>query len=162
MKKNRYKTITMEANVLQGTKFQLVGLTDNAVKESEQRIESSIKQFGYNMSHIKVVVNLAPVNIRKEGSAYDLPSGLCMLKASNQILTELKQYMIEGELALDGTVWAIKGALPIAIEARKQGFKRFILPKVNGTEAAVVNNLEIIGVETFDEAIQFLEGKSAI
>jgi magnesium chelatase family protein len=156
-------TITVEVNVLQGTKFYLVGLPDNAVKESEQRVESSIKQFGYTMPRIKVVVNLAPADIRKEGSAYDLPIGLCILKSSNQIVAEeLDRYVIMGELSLDGLVRPIKGALPIAIEARKQGFKGFILPKVNATEAAIVNDLDIIGVETLDEAIQFLEGRSTI
>lgn len=156
-------TITVEVNVLQGTKFYLVGLPDNAVKESEQRVESSIKQFGYHFPRIKVVVNLAPADIRKEGSAYDLPIGLCILKSSNQIVAkELEQYVVMGELSLDGMVRPIKGALPIAIEARKQNFKGFILPKVNATEAAIVNDLDIIGVETFEEAIQFLEGKAII
>ena len=129
-------TITVEVNVLQGTKFFLVGLPDNAVKESQQRVESSIKHFGYNMPRQKVDVNLAPADIRKEGSAYDLPIGLSILKASNQILAEeLEKYLIMGELSLDGVVRPIKGALPIAIEARKQGFKGFILPKENATEA---------------------------
>ena len=156
-------TITVEVNVLQGTKFFLVGLPDNAVKESEQRVESSIKQFGYTMPRQKVVVNLAPADIKKEGSAYDLPIGLCILKASDQILAEdLEKYVIMGELSLDGIVRPIKGALPIAIEARKQGFRGFILPKENATEAAIVNNLEVIGVETLEDAIQFLENKSDI
>jgi len=156
-------TITVEVNVLQGTKFFLVGLPDNAVKESEQRVESSIKHFGYNMPRQKVVVNLAPADIRKEGSAYDLPIGLCILKASNQILAEeLEKYIIMGELSLDGVVRPIKGALPIAIEARKQGFKGFILPKENSTEAAIVNNLNVIGVETLEDAINFLEDSSSI
>ena len=115
------------------------------------------------MPRQKVVVNLAPADIRKEGSAYDLPIGLCILKASNQILAEdLDQYMIMGELSLDGKVRPIKGALPISIEARKQGFKGFILPKENAVEAAIVNNLDIIGVETLDEAIKFFEDKSSI
>ena len=156
-------TITVEVNVLQGTKFFMVGLPDNAVKESQQRVESSIKHFGYHMPRQKVVVNLAPADIRKEGSSYDLPIGLCILKASNQIVAEnLEDYIIMGELSLDGIVRPIKGALPIAIEARKQGFKGFILPKENATEAAIVNNLDIIGVETLDEAIRFIENKSSI
>ena len=115
------------------------------------------------MPRQKVVVNLASADIRKEGSAYDLPIGLCILKASNQILAEeLEKYIIMGELSLDGAVRPIKGALPIAIEARKQGFKGFILPKENATEAAIVNNLNVIGVETLEDAINFLEDSSSI
>ena len=156
-------TITVEVNVLQGTKFFLVGLPDSAVKESEQRVESSIKHFGFNMPRKKVVVNLAPADIRKEGSAYDLPIGLCILKASSQIIApDLEKYLIMGELSLDGIVRPIKGALPIAIEARKQGFKGFILPKENAIEAAIVNNLDIIAVETLEDAIGFLEDPSSI
>jgi len=156
-------TITVEVNVLQGTKFFVVGLPDSAVKESEHRIESSIKQIGYFMPRQKVVVNLAPADIRKEGSAYDLPIALCTLQASGQIMTEdLENYVIMGELSLDGEVRPIKGALPIAIEARKQGFKGFILPKENATEAAIVNNLDIIGVDNLKEAITFFEDKTSI
>jgi magnesium chelatase family protein len=156
-------TITVEVNVLQGTKFFVVGLPDSAVKESEHRIESAIKQIGYFMPRQKVVVNLAPADIRKEGSAYDLPIAICTLNASGQVLIDdLEKYVIMGELSLDGVVRPIKGALPIAIEARKQGFKGFILPKENAREAAIVNNLDIIGVETLDEALHFFEDKSSI
>jgi magnesium chelatase family protein len=156
-------TITIEVNILQGLKFFLVGLPDSAVKESEQRIESAIKHIGYHMPRQKVVVNLAPADIRKEGSAYDLPIGLCVLKSSGQIAAaDLEQHVIMGELSLDGKVRPIKGALPIAIEARKQGFKGFILPKENATEAAIVNNIDIIGVESLKEAIDYLEGTSSI
>ena len=156
-------TITVEVNVLQGLKFFVVGLPDSAVKESEHRIESAIKQIGYFMPRQKVVVNLAPADIRKEGSAYDLPIAICTLNASGQVLTDdLEKYVIMGELSLDGVVRPIKGALPIAIEARKQGFKGFILPKENAREAAIVNNLDIIGVETLDEALHFFEDKSSI
>ncbi len=156
-------TITVEVNVLQGLKFFVVGLPDSAVKESEHRIESAIKQIGFFMPRQKVVVNLAPADIRKEGSAYDLPIAICTLNASGQVLTDdLEKYVIMGELSLDGVVRPIKGALPIAIEARKQGFKGFILPKENAREAAIVNNLDIIGVETLDEALHFFEDKSSI
>ncbi len=155
--------ITVEVNVGQGTKFFMVGLPDSAVKESEQRVESAIKHFGYRMPRQKVVVNLAPADIRKEGSAYDLPIALGILKASEQIIAEeLEQYVIMGELALDGELRPIKGALPIAIEARKNGFKGFILPKENATEAAIVDGLEVIGVENIKEAIQHLEGLEII
>ena len=155
--------ITVEVNVGQGTKFFMVGLPDSAVKESEQRVESAIKQLGYRMPRQKVVVNLAPADIRKEGSAYDLPIALGILKASEQIeAIELDQFVIMGELALDGDLRPIKGALPIAIEARKNGFKGFILPKENASEAAIVDGLDIIGVQSVAEAIQYLEGEEVI
>lgn len=155
--------ITVEVNVGQGTKFFMVGLPDSAVKESEQRVESAIKHFGYRMPRQKVVVNLAPADIRKEGSAYDLPIALGILKASEQIIAEeLEKYVIMGELALDGELRPIKGALPIAIEARKNGFKGFILPKENATEAAIVDGLDVIGVENIKEAIEHLEGVEII
>lgn len=156
-------TITIEVNVGQGTRFYMVGLPDSAVKESEQRVDSAIKYFGYHMPRQKVVVNLAPADIRKEGSAYDLPIALGIIKASGQgTLAELEKYIIMGELALDGMLRPIKGALPIAIQARKEGFKGFILPKENAYEAAIVDNLDIIGVETIAEAVDFLEGNSDI
>jgi magnesium chelatase family protein len=156
-------TVTVEVNVGQGTKFFMVGLPDNAVKESQQRVESAIKFFDYRMPRQKVVVNLAPADIKKEGSSYDLPIALGILKASEQLMTEdLEKYVIMGELSLDGILRPIKGALPIAIEARKKGYKGFILPKENATEAAIVDNLDVIGVETIKEAIDHLEGKNVI
>ena len=156
-------TITVEVNVLKGRKFFMVGLPDSAVKESEQRVESAIKHVGYRMPRIKVVVNLAPADIRKEGSAYDLPIALGVLKASEQIVaTHLDRYIIMGELSLDGILRPIKGALPIAIEARKQGFKGFMLPKENATEAAIVNDLDVIGVSTLKEAMDFFEENQEI
>jgi len=152
-------TITIEVNVGQGSHFFMVGLPDSAVKESEQRVESAIKHLGFRMPRQKVVVNLAPADIRKEGSAYDLPIAIGILKASEQLFSEnLEKYIMMGELALDGLLRPIKGVLPIAIEARKQGFKGFILPKENATEAAIVNNLDVIAVENLQEAIDFLEG----
>lgn len=155
--------ITVEVNVSQGTKFFMVGLPDSAVKESEQRVESAIKNFGYRMPRQKVVVNLAPADIRKEGSAYDLPIALGILAASDQMNAPLlEKYIIMGELALDGYLRPIKGALPIAIEARKQGFKGFVLPKENAIEASIVNNLDVIGVETMQEAVDFFEARLSI
>jgi magnesium chelatase family protein len=155
--------ITIEVNIGQGTKLFMVGLPDSAVKESEQRVESAIKHYGYRMPRQKVVVNLAPADVRKEGSAYDLPIALAVLMASEQLETNLlDQYVIMGELALDGTLRPIKGILPIAIEARKQGFKGFMLPKDNASEAAIVNNLDVIGVDTLQEAIEFFEGRTLI
>ena len=153
------KTITVEVNVTQGQHFHMSGLPDNAVKESAHRVESAMKTSHFFMPRNKVVVNLAPADIRKEGSAYDLPLALCILKASGQINVEdLEKYVIMGELALDGELRPIKGVLPIAIQARKEEFKGFILPKSNAREAAIVNNLNVIGVETLKEAIDFLEG----
>lgn len=155
--------ITIEVNVGQGTRFFMVGLPDSAVKESEQRVESAIKQYGYRMPRQKVVVNMAPADIRKEGSAYDLPIALGILQASGQLeAAGLEKYIIMGELALDGSLRPIKGALPIAIEARKQGFKGFVLPVENASEAAIVNNIDIIGVANVKEAVDFFEGKITI
>ena len=155
--------ITVEVSVSQGQKFFMVGLPDSAVKESEQRVESAIKQIGYFFPRTKVVVNLAPADIRKEGSAYDLPIALSILHASEQIrFPDLEKYVIMGELALDGTLRPIKGVLPIAIEARKQQFKGFILPKENANEASIVNNIDVIAVENLKDAVLFLSGKKAI
>ncbi|GAB3640498.1 YifB family Mg chelatase-like AAA ATPase [Spirosoma arcticum] len=156
--------ITIEVVVAQGLHFHLVGLPDSAVKESEQRVEASLKFFGYRMPRQKVVVNLAPADIRKEGSSYDLPIGLCVLEASEQITTtrKLDDYVIMGELALDGTLRPIKGVLPIAIEARKRGYKGFVLPTENAQEASIVNQLDVIGVTTIQEAVEFFEGKRDI
>lgn len=153
------RKITVEVNIGQGTRFWMSGLPDTAIKESEHRIESSVKNFRYFMPREKTVVNLAPADIRKEGSAYDLPIALCVLKASGQIQTDkLEEFVIMGELALDGTLRPIKGVLPIAIQTRKEGFKGFILPKENEREAAIVDDLAVYGVSNLKEAIDFLEG----
>ena len=157
------KLITIEVNVGQGTNFYMVGLPDSAVKESQQRVESALKYFGYRMPRQKVVVNLAPADIRKEGSAYDLSIAMGILKASEQVaFPDLEQYIVMGELSLDGNLRPIKGVLPIAIEARKQGFKGIILPQSNASEASIVNNLDVIGVENLKEAIDFMEGEITI
>ncbi|WP_299758928.1 YifB family Mg chelatase-like AAA ATPase [uncultured Pontibacter sp.] len=156
-------TITVEVNVSAGTKYFLVGLPDNAVKESEQRIESALKQYGYKIPRQKIVINMAPADIRKEGSSYDLTIAMGVLTASGQIAdSKVGQYMIMGELSLDGSLRPIKGVLPIAIQARKEGFKGFILPAQNAQEAAIVNNLDVIGVHTILEAIEFLDGAREI
>ncbi|WP_439880433.1 YifB family Mg chelatase-like AAA ATPase [Pontibacter sp. MBLB2868] len=156
-------TVTVEVNVSAGTRYYLVGLPDNAVKEGEQRIESALKQYNFKMPRQKVVINMAPADIRKEGTAYDLTIAMGILAASGQIATEkISQYMIMGELSLDGSLRPIKGVLPIAIQARKEGFKGFILPTQNAQEAAIVNNLDVIGVSNILEAINFLDGKSDI
>lgn len=155
--------ITIEVNVTAGTKFYMVGLPDSAVKESEQRVESALKHNRFHMPRTKVIVNLAPADLKKEGSAYDLPIALGILAASEQLFSDdLEQYLIMGELALDGSVRPIKGALPIAIEARKRGFKGLILPKQNASEAGIVDKLDVIGVETITEAVDHLSGKTPI
>ena len=150
-------------NVTVGTNFyNLVGLPDNAVKEGFQRIEAAIKNIGYKMFRLKLVVNLAPADIRKEGSSYDLPIALGILAATGQIESlALDNYVILGELALDGTLRPIKGALPIAIAARDAGLKGLILPKQNAKEAAIVNGLEVFGLTNLSEAIEFLEGETS-
>lgn len=156
--------ITLEVTVAQGLGFFMVGLADSAVRESQQRVEASLKFAGYKMPRQKIVVNMAPADIRKEGSAYDLPIALCVLESSEQLkpVHNLQDYVIMGELSLDGMLRPIKGVLPIAIEARKQGFKGFILPEENAHEAAIVNQLDVIPVSTLNDAIGFLEGKKEI
>jgi len=152
--------ITIEVNIDKGIQFFLVGLPDNAVKESHQRIDASLKNNGYKIPGKQIVINMAPADIRKEGSAYDLPIAIGILAASEQIKKEKTgNYIIMGELSLDGSLQPIKGALPIAIEAKKQGFEGFILPKQNAKEAAVVENLKIYGVENIKEVIDFFDDK---
>src|ERR1051325_3150442 len=152
-------TITIEVNVSAGQHYTIVGLPDNAVKESLQRLESAIKTNDYYMPRIKIVVNLAPADIRKSGSAFDLPIAIGVLGASEQIEQpeRLTEYLMMGELSLDGTVKPIKGALPIAIQARKEGFKGLIVPKANAKEAGMVNSLNVYGVSHIKEVIQFFE-----
>jgi magnesium chelatase family protein len=156
-------TITVEVNILAGTKYFIVGLPDIAVKESYFRIESALKNCAYRMPRQQVVVNMAPADIRKEGSAYDLTIATAILAASAQIEAEgLDKYLIMGELSLDGTLQPIKGALPIAIQARKDGFKGFILPKQNAREAAIVNDLDVYGVESIKQVADFFNGKGPL
>ena len=153
-------TITVEVNATQGTKYYLVGLPDNAIKESLQRIHSALKIHEYRMPGQKVVINLAPADIRKEGSAYDLPIAIGILASTGQIKAEqLKDYLIMGELSLDGSLLPIKGALPISIQAKKEGFKGFFLPAQNAREAAVVNGIDVYGIHNIKEIIDFFEGK---
>jgi len=157
------RKISIEVSIVDGTKFYISGLPDNAVKESAHRVESVIKNLGYYMPRNKIVVNLAPADLKKEGSAYDLPIALGVLVASRQLISEeMDHYLIMGELALGGELRGIKGVLPIAIEARKEGFRGFILPEVNAREAAIVKDLPVFGVKTINEAIEFLEGNLKI
>src|SRR4026209_272270 len=151
-------TITIEVNWMStGIGIVIVGLPDNAVKESLQRIESTIKSLGFQMPRTKVVVNMAPADIKKSGTPFDLPIALGILAASELISNHeaIERYLIMGELSLDGELRSIKGALPIAIQARKDNFKGLIVPKANAKEAAIVNNLNVYGVENIEEVINF-------
>lgn len=156
-------TITVEVNLSTGFMFHLVGLPDSAVKESQQRINAALLNNELSMPGKKIVINMAPADIRKEGSAYDLTLAVGILAASGQInCDELEKYIIMGELSLDGSLQPIKGVLPIAIKAREEGFKGFILPKKNAREAAVVNNLEVFAVDNIIEVVEFLNGTKTI
>jgi len=156
-------TITVEVSVDQGVNFFLVGLPDNAVKESHQRIEAALKYIGYRLPGKKIVINMAPADIRKEGSAYDLTIAMGILAASEQMKAEeIDKYIIMGEVSLDGSLQPIKGALSIAIQAREEGFKGFILPKQNAREAAIVNELDVYGAENIKDVIDFFEGKGGL
>ena len=156
-------TVTIEVNIDRGISFFLVGLPDNAVKESQQRIEAAICNLGYYFPHKKVVINMAPADIRKEGSAYDLPIAIGIMAASEQVNSDrLEQFVIMGELSLDGTLNPIKGTLPIAIKAKQDGFRGIIVPKANAREAAVVEGLEVYGVETIHEVVSILNGENTI
>lgn len=156
-------SITVEVNVTGGLHYFIVGLPDNAVKESLQRIESAILSNGYSMPRQKIIINLAPADIRKEGSSYDLAIAIGILAASHQIPTvSLNKYVILGELSLDGKVQPIKGVLPIALQAKKDGFKGIILPTENAEEAAIVSGIEVIGITTISDALQFINGSKEI
>ncbi|MEO6220359.1 MAG: YifB family Mg chelatase-like AAA ATPase [Ginsengibacter sp.] len=157
-------TITVEVNVSMGKFTSIVGLADNAVKESLERMESAIKANGYHFPRTKVVVNLAPADIKKSGTAFDLPIAIGTLAASEQFENpeKLADYVIMGELSLDGSVRPIKGALPIAIQARKENFKGLIVPKENAREAAMVNNLKVYGVSHISEVISFFVDENSI
>ncbi|MFN4007447.1 MAG: YifB family Mg chelatase-like AAA ATPase [Chitinophagaceae bacterium] len=157
-------TITIEVNVSNGQGYFLVGLPDSAVKESLQRIETAIKTNGYTMPRTKLVVNMAPADIKKSGSAFDLPIAMGVLGSSGQLSQPelLAKYVIMGELSLDGSIQPIKGALPIAIQARKEGFEGLIVPQANAREAGMVNQLQVYGVTHINEVIHFLEGKKQL
>lgn len=154
-------TITVEVNVTSGIGYHLVGLPDNAVKESSYRITAALQNNAYKLPGKKIIINMAPADLRKEGSAYDLTFAMGILAASQQIKAEnISDYLIMGELSLDGGLQPIKGALPIAIQARKEGFKGFILPEQNAQEAAIVAGLEVYGVNNITQVIEFFnEGK---
>ncbi|WP_294532354.1 YifB family Mg chelatase-like AAA ATPase [uncultured Bacteroides sp.] len=155
--------ITIEVNSTRGCMFYLVGLPDSAVKESHQRIISALQVNGYKMPTSNIVVNMAPADIRKEGSAYDLPLAIGLLGASESISSEkFSRYLLMGELSLDGTIQPIKGALPIAIKAREDGFEGLIVPQQNAREAAVVNKLKVYGVSNIKEVIEFFNDERTL
>ena len=155
--------VTVEVNTSRGVKFFLVGLPDAAVKESHERIRAALLNTGYKVPASQITVNMAPADIRKEGSAYDLPIAIGIMAASDMIAVDkLSRYLIMGELGLDGSLMPIRGALPIAIKARELGFEGLILPAQNAREAAVVNNLNVYGVDNIVQVIRFLNGEETL
>lgn len=156
-------TITIETDIATGIGYIIVGLPDNAVKESIERILSAIKNNHYERPRYKVVINMAPADIKKAGSAYDLPIAIGMLATTEQISADkLKEYVIMGELSLDGQLQPVKGVLPMAIQARREGFKGMILPLQNAREAAMVSNLDVYGASSIKEVIDILNGESSL
>ena len=155
--------ITIEVDIVPGANVHIVGLPDSAVKESLQRMEAALANSKFKFPRQRIIVNLAPADIRKEGSGYDLPIAVAILMSSGQMQSDdLEQYVIMGELSLDGSVKPVKGALPMAIEAKKSGFKGFILPIDNAPEAAIVSGLDVIGVKNIAEVVDFLADHSCI
>jgi magnesium chelatase family protein len=151
-------TITVEVNIDKGVGYHLVGLPDNAIKESNFRIAAALQNNNYKIPVKKIIINMSPADLRKEGSAYDLTLAVGILIASGQIKADnVDKYIIMGELSLDGSLQPIKGALPIAIKAREEGFKGFILPAQNAKEAAIVNDLDIYGIEHISQIIEFFD-----
>ena len=151
-------TITVEVNIDKGVGYHLVGLPDNAIRESSYRIAAALKNVGYKFPGKKITINMAPADLRKEGAAYDLSLAIGILTASNQIqATHIEDYLIMGELSLDGSLQPIRGVLPIAIKAREDGFKGFILPKQNAKEAGIVDDLDVYGITHISEVIDFFD-----
>lgn len=151
-------TITVEVNVDSGIGYHLVGLPDNAIKESNYRIAAALQNNGYKIPGKKITINMAPADLRKEGSAYDLTLAIGILTASKQIKADnLKDFLIMGELSLDGGLQSIRGALPIAVKAREEGFKGFILPSQNAKEAAIVSDLKVFGIDNIKQVIDYFD-----
>ncbi len=151
-------TITVEVNVDNGVGYHLVGLPDNAIKESNFRIAAALQNNGYKIPGKKIIINMSPADMRKEGSAYDLTLAIGILSATDQIKADnLEDFLIMGELSLDGSLQPIKGALPIAIKAKEEGYKGFILPIQNAKEAAIVSDLEVYGVENISQVINYFD-----
>lgn len=156
-------TVMVEVSLNKGVMYHLTGLGDEAVRESRDRIAAALQYSGYKFPIADITINLAPANLRKEGSSFDLPLAIGIMGANGNIPEDhLKEYMMVGELSLDGTLQPIKGALPIAIRARAEHFKGLIVPEANAREAAVVNNLEVYGVKNLFDVMQFLSDKIAL
>lgn len=156
-------TITVEVNVDTGIGYHLVGLPDNAIKESNFRIAAALQNNGYKIPGKKIIINMSPADLRKEGSSYDLTLAIGILVATNQIKAEhIEQFLIMGELSLDGNLQPIKGALPIAVKAMEEGFKGFILPKQNAKEAAIVDGLEVYGVDNISQVINYFDNDESL
>ncbi|HMQ45736.1 MAG TPA: magnesium chelatase domain-containing protein, partial [Mariniflexile sp.] len=156
-------TVTVEVNTDKGVGYHLVGLPDNAIKESNFRIAAALQNNGYRIPGKKIIINMSPADLRKEGSAYDLTLAIGILASTDQIKSDdLEKYVIMGELSLDGSLQPIKGALPIAVKAREEGFKGFILPSQNAKEAAIVDNLEIYGIDNIKQVIDFFDSGEAL
>ena len=152
-------TVTAEVSMSRGIQFHLTGLADTAVKESYDRIKAALVNNGFKMPSMDITINLSPADIKKEGSGYDLPLAIGILSANGKVESgNLDKYMMVGELGLDGRLQPVRGALPIAIRARAEKFKGLIVPKQNIREAAVVNQLEVYGMETLTDVVQFLNG----
>ncbi|MCR5013826.1 MAG: YifB family Mg chelatase-like AAA ATPase [Bacteroidales bacterium] len=152
--------VTIEVNSDRGIQFFLVGLPDNAVKESYQRIVASFSNLGYKFPKKRITINMAPADIRKEGAAYDLALAVGVMAVSDQVSSsKLDEYVLMGELSLDGALNPIRGALPMAIQAKQDGYKGIIIPKVNAKEAGVVEGIDVLGVENLTEVVDFLNGK---
>jgi len=152
-------TVTIEVNVSQGIRFLLVGLPDVAVKESQQRIESALRSIGFKWPGRQVLINMAPADIRKEGSSYDLPLAMGILTADEKVIREeIESYIMMGELSLDGTIQPVRGVLPIALRAREEKFKGVIVPLKNAREAAVVSGLDVYGMENLRDVVDFFNG----
>lgn len=154
--------ITIETDIAKGVNFSIVGLPDNAVKESQQRIEAALNNIGFKVPRKRVIINMAPADLRKEGSAYDLPLAMGILAASEQIILDnLNDYMMMSELSLDGNLMPIKGVLPIAIEAKEKGFKGIIVSKNNAPEAAIVDGIDVYGADNIEQVISFFKGEES-
>lgn len=150
-------TITIEVNILWGAKFIIVGLPDNAVKESQQRVDSALREIGSKIPGKRIIINMAPADVKKEGSAYDLPLAVGILAANEELPSnELKDYIIMGELSLDGSLVPVKAVLPITINAQAEGFKNLIVPYENANEAAVVKGINVYGFSHIREVVAFL------
>lgn len=155
--------VTIETVVENGTQFNIVGMADTAVKESHLRIQSAMKASGLRFPHYRTTINLAPADVKKEGASFDLPIAIGLMSACSMVqCPNLQEYMITGELSLDGSVLPVKGALPMAVKAREMGFKRLIVPEANVTEAAVVNKIDVFGVRSLSDVVGILEGKTDI